>query len=72
MKNTPSAAMPNHRPSRLTTEELAVELAMEAQSIRKRLSQTGSYFGLQPWKLPNGQLRWPADAMEQLTSKAAK
>lgn len=50
----------------LTTEELALSLDMNAQSIRKRYSQTGSYFGLKPVKLPNGKLRWPADALDQL------
>jgi len=50
----------------LTTEELAAELGMKPQSIRKRYSQTGSYFHLRPVKLPNRRLRWPADAFEQL------
>jgi len=30
----------------LTTNELAFKLAMEPQSIRKRWSQTGSYFNI--------------------------
>lgn len=72
MKNTSSVAMANQCPPRLTTEQLAIELAMEAQSIRKRLSQTGSYFGLRPLKLPNGKLRWPADAIAQLTAGATE
>lgn len=55
----------------LTTEELALALGMNAQSIRKRYSQTGSYFGLKPAKLPNGKLRWPADSLDQLMGKAA-
>ncbi|MCM2491541.1 DNA-binding protein [Burkholderia glumae] len=55
----------------LTTEELALALAMSAQSIRKRYSATGSYFGLRPVKLPNRKLRWPADSLEQLMGKAA-
>jgi len=52
--------------SPLTTEDLAAELALKPQSLRKRYSQTGSYFGVRPKKLPNGQLRWPADAVERL------
>ncbi|MFS2162442.1 DNA-binding protein [Variovorax sp. Varisp62] len=72
MKNNLLGTMQSHRPPRLTTEELAIELSMEAQSIRKRYSQTGSYFGLCPEKLPNGRLRWPVDAIEQLTSGAQK
>lgn len=55
----------------LTTEELASSLSMNAQSIRKRYSQTGSYFGVKPIKLPNGKLRWPADSIDQLTGHVA-
>lgn len=55
----------------LTTEELALSLGMHPQSIRKRYSQTGSYFGLKPVKLPNGKLRWPSDSIAQLTAKPA-
>ncbi|WP_321161102.1 DNA-binding protein [Herbaspirillum lusitanum] len=50
----------------LTTNELAFKLAMEPQSIRKRWSQTGSYFSIRPLKLPNGKLRWPANAIDML------
>jgi|TARA_R100000501_G_scaffold17400_1_gene32367 hypothetical protein len=52
--------------SGLTTEELAAPLGMKPQSIRVRLCQTGSYFGLRPQKLPNGRLMWPADSLERL------
>lgn len=55
----------------LSTEELASALDMEAQSIRKRLSQTGSYFGVKPARLPNRKLLWPADALEQLINMGA-
>ncbi|QBY54987.1 DNA-binding protein [Cupriavidus oxalaticus] len=53
----------------MTTEELATALGMSAQSIRKRYSQTGSYFQLRPVKLPNRRLLWPADAVEQLINR---
>ncbi|MFL9959581.1 hypothetical protein PQR02_00195 [Paraburkholderia sediminicola] len=53
----------------LTTDELAAELGLSAQSIRKRYSQTGSYFDLRPIKLPNRRLLWPADALEQLINR---
>ncbi|GJG99148.1 AlpA family transcriptional regulator [Paraburkholderia terrae] len=53
----------------LTTDEFAAELGMSAQSIRKRYSQTGSYFDLRPIKLPNRRLLWPADALEQLINR---
>ncbi|AUH49785.1 DNA-binding protein [Chromobacterium sp. ATCC 53434] len=50
----------------LTTNALAEQLGMRAQSLRKRFAATGSYFGVRPVKLPNGQLRWPTDAVERL------
>ena len=56
----------------LTTTQFARALTLEPQSIRKRLSQTGSYFGIRPSKLPNGKLRWPSDGVELLLKGAAK
>jgi hypothetical protein len=56
----------------LTTEGLAVALGLRPQSIRKRLSQTGAYFGLRPAKLPNGRLLWPADSVARLARGATK
>lgn len=50
-----------------TTDDLASKLGIKPQSIRARLSLTGSYFGLTPKKLPNGRLLWPADALERMT-----
>lgn len=50
----------------LSTEELAAQLTLRPQSIRKRYCQTGAYFCLRPVKLPNGRLLWAADALEQL------
>lgn len=53
----------------LTTDELAAELGISAQSIRKRYSQTGTYFGLRPVKLPNRRLLWPSDSLAQLMNR---
>ncbi len=50
----------------LTTEEIAAQLGMKPQQLRKHYSQTGSHFRLRPVKLPNRRLRWPANAFEQL------
>lgn len=50
----------------LTTNELAAELKVKPQTIRKRLSSTGTYYGLRPFWLKNGRLRWPADAVGRL------
>ncbi|HEX7913896.1 MAG TPA: DNA-binding protein [Paraburkholderia sp.] len=69
MTTTALAATASNRP-RLSTEELAVLLALRPQSIRKRYCQTGAYFCLRPVKLPNGRLMWPADSLEQLMEEA--
>ncbi|MDI3302125.1 helix-turn-helix transcriptional regulator [Burkholderia multivorans] len=48
---------------RLTTDQVAQVLGIETQTVRKRWSQTGSYFGLKPIKLPNRRLMWSAEAV---------
>ncbi|MGB7195311.1 MAG: hypothetical protein WBD81_17790 [Collimonas pratensis] len=50
----------------LSTAELAAALGMKEQSIRKRYSQTSSYFSVTPCKLPGGRLLWPLNSVEQL------
>ena len=50
----------------LTTPQLGARLGIKPESIRVRLCNTGSYFGLKPQKLPNGRLAWPANAVERL------
>lgn len=64
IRPAPDALAPGRR--NLTTAELAAALSMREQSIRKRLSQTGSFWGLRPVRLPSGKLRWPADSVERL------
>lgn len=54
---------PSDHVSYLTTEAMADTLGLRAQSVRKRYSQTGSYFGLTPVKLPNRRLVWEANAV---------
>jgi hypothetical protein len=49
----------------LSTEEFASGIKVQPQSIRKRYSQTGSYFDIRPRKLKNRRLAWPADAIEK-------
>lgn len=58
--------MANERGRPFTTEELAFSITILPQSIRKRLCQTGSYFGLRPKKLPNGRLLWPENSVNIL------
>lgn len=47
----------------ITTESVARAFGILAQSVRKRVSLTGTYFGLKPVKLPNRRLMWEADAV---------
>ncbi|WP_235510306.1 hypothetical protein [Burkholderia sp. lig30] len=57
--------LPENR-EHLSTEEFAAVLAVEPQSVRKRYSETGSYHGVRPTKLPNRRVIWPVDAVKQL------
>lgn len=66
MKHTTYAESPNLARGH-TTNEFADLMSLQPQSIRKRYSQTGSYFGVTPIKLPNGRLSWPANVIELLT-----
>ncbi|MGB4206149.1 MAG: hypothetical protein WBJ84_11115 [Bacteroidales bacterium] len=43
----------------LTTAEFAKKNLVVEQSVRARLSKTGSYFGVIPLKLANGRTVWP-------------
>jgi hypothetical protein len=42
-----------------TTEAFAALNQVKAQTVRKRLCETGSYFGVIPEKLANRKLVWP-------------
>ncbi len=54
----------------LTTETLSERLGgkPKPQSIRAALCRHGHWCGLRPAKLPSGQLAWPDDSVERLTS----
>lgn len=41
------------------TEQFAELNGVKAQSVRKRYSQTGSYFGIRPVRLASRRLKWP-------------
>lgn len=43
----------------LSTELFAENNRVKASTVRKRLCETGSYFGIKPKKLVNGRLAWP-------------
>ena len=53
----------------VSTDELAAILAVDPQSIRKRYSQTGSYHGVRPTKLPSRRLLWPVEAVKALLGR---
>lgn len=42
-----------------TTKQLADDYLVKPETVLRRYSTTGSYFGLLPTKLPNGRLLWP-------------
>jgi len=50
----------------LTTSQFGAQIGIKPESIRVRLCQCGSYFGITPQKLRNGRLIWPFDAADQL------
>ncbi len=50
----------------LNTDEFAAQLLVLPQTVRKQYSQTGSYFGAIPLRLPNRKLLWPRDTVEKL------
>lgn len=55
----------------MTTEELAGQLGLKPETIRKAAAKSGSYYGITPQKLPNGRLLWPTDALAKLKGGAA-
>lgn len=55
----------------ITNPTFARTMGIHPQSIVAHLCRHGSYFGIKPFKLPNGRLMWPDDAIEQLAKKGA-
>lgn len=64
--------LPDQYINGLSTNELARLVAVKPASIRIRLCETGSYFGVKPMKLPNGRLLWPADSLERMVEYRSK
>jgi len=56
----------------LSTAQLASVTLTTPGTVRVRYCQTGSYFGLQPLKLPNGRLLWPCDSLARLAAYRAE
>lgn len=51
----------NAQTGRRNTADFARVNHVKPQTVRKRYSATGSYFGIKPCKLPNGRLDWPSN-----------
>ncbi len=49
-----------HQKYDLSCEQFASLNQVKAQSVRARLCNTGSYFGVKPVKLINGRLAFPS------------
>ena len=43
----------------IPTAQYAAKKLVKPQTLRRRLMETGSYFGTRPLKLENGRLAWP-------------
>lgn len=56
----------------LSTGELAAQDKCKPQTIRKRLSETGSYWGVVPKKHPSGRLLWPHDTAARVLGHQAR
>jgi hypothetical protein len=68
-RSSPRSPMPvPENREHLSTEEFAAALAVDPQSVRKRYSQSGSYHGVRPTKLPSRRLLWPVEAVKRLLS----
>lgn len=65
------AIKPSHK-FRLTTEEFAEQYLVNPQTVRKRLSRFGSYFGVTPLRLPNRRLLWPTDSLTAALKEGMK
>ncbi len=49
-----------------TTEQLAAEFHVVANTPRAALCRAGHWMGMRPTKLPNGKLLWDAAAAERV------
>lgn len=54
--------------STIQTAALARQIGYKPASIRTAVWRNGHFQGIKPFRLPNGRLLWPADAVERLTA----
>lgn len=57
---TAAASAPAAEIYPLSTSEFAALNQVKDQTVRKRLCQTQSYFGIRPLRLASGRLAWPS------------
>lgn len=54
-----------------STEEAAQRFHVKPQTLRQALSRAGHYLGVQPRKLRNRYLDWPADQVDAIANGEA-
>lgn len=71
----PSASVTSPQPQKVIAMQRALQTATFANlinykpsSIRTAVWRHGHFNGIQPIKLPNGRLLWPADQIDKLIS----
>lgn len=53
-------------PNYYTTEEVANFARVKPPSVRRGLCIKGHFWGVTPWKAPNGRLMWPRAEMDRV------
>ncbi|HCN70871.1 MAG TPA: DNA-binding protein [Pusillimonas sp.] len=53
----------------ISTKAYAELVGMKPDSLRVALYRSGHWCGIQPVKLPNKRLLWPADSVDQLIGR---
>ena len=53
----------------ISTDEFAAVCRVKPATIRRAHCLNGHYLGIQPVKLPNRMLLWPADEVERVTQR---
>lgn len=52
--------------TKFSTEQAAVALGIQPQTLRAAYCRTGSYYGVIPTKMPNRMLRWDVEDIARL------
>jgi len=54
----------------MTTNDFARLMGVTAHTVRMTLYRTGSYFGLEPRRYPNGRLHWSEAEVHRMLAAA--